>query len=109
MDDVLMVKNNLLKKENELKERLERLALEESMLMGDLMQTYEAATHAWYSDAGTTKSALRRESLHLLQQVQMSLKKLEKGVYGKCDKCGHLIDDNRLKILPMVAVCTTCI
>jgi RNA polymerase-binding transcription factor DksA len=43
-----------------------------------------------------------------LQQVLLALKRIEDGVYGACEHCGALIDENRLRIRPMSRFCMEC-
>lgn len=43
-----------------------------------------------------------------LQNINLALEKMEKGKYGKCEKCGKKIPEERLKIYPEARVCTKC-
>jgi DnaK suppressor protein len=48
-------------------------------------------------------------SLHrTLELVEKALQKMDKGVYGCCEKCGEPIDPARLKALPYAALCMAC-
>jgi len=43
-----------------------------------------------------------------LQDINLALEKINKGGYGKCEKCGKKILEERLKIHPEARMCTKC-
>ncbi|RJQ34007.1 hypothetical protein C4566_02670 [Candidatus Parcubacteria bacterium] len=43
-----------------------------------------------------------------LYNVNISLKKIEEGKYGLCEKCGDPIDPERLKAFPSATSCMSC-
>lgn len=43
-----------------------------------------------------------------LQNIELALKKIGKGKYGKCEKCGKDIAQNRLKACPEAQFCVKC-
>ena len=43
-----------------------------------------------------------------IQYINSALEKIEKGNYGKCEKCGKNIDKERLKVLPEARECGKC-
>jgi len=43
-----------------------------------------------------------------LRDINLSLEKLKKGKYGKCEKCGQPISKQRLKIYPEARFCLKC-
>jgi RNA polymerase-binding transcription factor DksA len=45
---------------------------------------------------------------HTLELVEKALQKMDKGVYGCCERCGEPIDPARLKALPYAALCMAC-
>jgi DnaK suppressor protein len=48
-------------------------------------------------------------SLHrTLASVEKALQKMDRGVYGCCEKCGEPIDPARLKALPYAELCMAC-
>jgi len=52
---------------------------------------------------------LREEVLkERLKKVEKALKKIERGNYGFCDKCGQKIEETRLKIDPAAELCRSC-
>jgi len=55
-----------------------------------------------------TELALERNVRDLLEQIQLSLSKIEDGSYGVCDHCGRAIAERRLKALPYATLCIEC-
>lgn len=43
-----------------------------------------------------------------LQSINLALENIKKGFYGKCEKCGKNISEERLKILPEARECGKC-
>ena len=43
-----------------------------------------------------------------LELVVRALDKMDRGVYGTCEKCGQAIDPARLKALPYAMLCMPC-
>jgi DnaK suppressor protein len=43
-----------------------------------------------------------------LRNINLALEKIKKGKYGKCEKCGKKIKEERLKIYPEARLCSEC-
>lgn len=43
-----------------------------------------------------------------LRDINLALEKIKKGKYGKCEKCGKKIPEERLKVCPEARVCLKC-
>ncbi|MFH0916742.1 MAG: TraR/DksA C4-type zinc finger protein [bacterium] len=43
-----------------------------------------------------------------ISQIDRALAKLENGDYGRCDKCGKPIGDDRLRAAPFATLCIDC-
>ena len=43
-----------------------------------------------------------------LQNIDNALSKIDSGDYGKCEKCGNMIDIERLRIIPETRFCSDC-
>ncbi len=52
--------------------------------------------------------ALLTQLEHKLEGVQMALRSIEKGKYGKCERCGKDIDPERLEVRPDATLCISC-
>ena len=108
-----------LEKQKEILEReLSRFAKKDKKLEGDWDTIYPKA------DGATGSSALEdaadqveayanllpvEHSMELrLQDVNLALKRIEKGEYGLCEKCKKSIDMKRLKVFPEARFCIKC-
>ena len=52
--------------------------------------------------------ALKREVDRRLIQIRKALSRINIGKYGQCEKCGNMIDTDRLMIMPEATVCVDC-
>ena len=52
--------------------------------------------------------ALHRNEQSLLAQVEAALARMERGLYGICERCEGEIDFARLKALPQAELCIRC-
>ena len=52
--------------------------------------------------------ALRDRAEQHLVEIDQALAQLNKGVYGRCERCGGPIDPERLTVLPHTTVCSQC-
>ena len=43
-----------------------------------------------------------------VQDIDIALRKISKNQYGKCDRCGKLIPQARLELIPEAANCLDC-
>lgn len=55
-----------------------------------------------------TIEGLRREIDRKLVQVRKALTWIKLGKYGTCEKCGKMIDTDRLMVFPEVTICVEC-
>jgi len=46
--------------------------------------------------------------VQVLKKVNMAIKAIDDGNYGRCQKCGEMIDKERLEIMPFAAICVSC-
>ncbi len=52
--------------------------------------------------------ALRERSQHQLEQIEAALSRLENGTFGRCQRCGKQIAEERLGALPWASHCIDC-
>lgn len=56
-----------------------------------------------------TKNLAIKEHLEkMLEQVEQAMRRIEKGTYGVCEKCGGLIHPERLQVMPSATLCMRC-
>jgi DnaK suppressor protein len=51
---------------------------------------------------------MRDRERKLILKIEKSLKRLEDGEYGTCERCGEQIGVARLKARPMTTLCIDC-
>jgi DnaK suppressor protein len=56
----------------------------------------------------TKNLALKRHLEKMLEQVELAMRRIEKGSYGVCEKCGGLINPERLQVMPSATLCMGC-
>jgi RNA polymerase-binding protein DksA len=97
----------------------ERLEHEIAELDADLSESLEDSSEESPYDqhmAETAAVTLDREIDLTLQenarasllQIDRALAKLENGSYGRCDKCGKHIGEERLQVAPFATLCIDC-
>jgi DnaK suppressor protein len=52
--------------------------------------------------------ALAGKLKETLDEVEVALEKVEKGTYGRCEKCGQDIAPDRLEAMPAARLCMEC-
>lgn len=51
---------------------------------------------------------IRHRNLLLVRELKEALQRLETGHYGRCRECKREIDAARLKVQPMIKLCSKC-
>jgi len=51
---------------------------------------------------------LKSEAKEELEQIHHALLKIERDLYGKCEKCHEEISDERIDVLPFTPYCKSC-
>ena len=51
---------------------------------------------------------IRDRERKLIAKIDQTLKKMEDGTYGICEKCGQEIEEERLKARPVASFCINC-
>ena len=59
-------------------------------------------------EAYDTEVAMSLEAKEKLKKIDEALERITSGVYGKCEKCGKAIDQERLEAEPDAVTCVGC-
>lgn len=97
----------------------ERLGREIAELDADLSESLEDSSEESPYDQHMAETAavtldreidltLEENARAAISQIDRALLKLENGTYGKCDKCGSPISEERLKVAPFATLCIEC-
>jgi DnaK suppressor protein len=54
------------------------------------------------------EQSLEDNAEHLLSSIDAALSRIDAGTYGRCERCGEPIADERLEALPYAARCIEC-
>ena len=65
-------------------------------------------TEAAEQNGHVLSEAMSEETMDSLKRVQGAMKRVDDGTYGKCSKCGEMIDTDRLGIDPTAELCMNC-
>jgi DnaK suppressor protein len=97
----------------------ERLGREIAELDADLSESLEDSSEESPYDQHMAETAavtldreidltLEENARAAIAQIDRALQKLETGSYGRCDKCGKPIGEERLGIAPFATLCIDC-
>jgi len=53
--------------------------------------------------------SVKNDKRNILSDIEHTIKKLDGGTYGICDRCGSYIELGRLEILPYSPMCRRCV
>lgn len=53
-------------------------------------------------------SAFKKSYDRMIIQVRKALARIKFGNYGLCERCGNMIDTDRLMLMPEATLCVTC-
>jgi DnaK suppressor protein len=115
-------------KKPDMKTYKERLLALRARLRGDVNQMADSALNKSRSEASGDLSSMpihmadmgsdnfeQEFTLSLMQseectlgQIEVSLERIEEGVYGMCDECGARIPKTRLNAIPYTTMCVKC-
>jgi len=65
-------------------------------------------TEAAEQNGHVQSETLSEETVELLARVRQAMKRVDDGTYGKCTKCGNMINTDRLGIDPTADLCVEC-
>ena len=116
---LLELKEKLEKEKAAIEEQLKRFAKRDEKLKGDWDTIFPKFDGGEAGGAALEKAADEVEeystllsiehSLELkLKNIDLALEKIERGKYGRCEKCGKEISEDRLKVSPEARLCLKC-
>ncbi|NPA53365.1 MAG: TraR/DksA family transcriptional regulator [Aquificae bacterium] len=103
--DIQKIKEELLKKRQEILESLSNHNSEELNEKSGVEDAADIVTSELSRETVYKLSQVDRETLFL---IDIALKKIENGTYGVCEECGAQIGEKRLEAIPWVRLCIDC-
>lgn len=103
------IKKFLEDKQKETKNRIHRLKKEDPFSNPDRINDNAAVDTDAAEEVGHERvQALQSEMSKNLVRIRKTLTKIKVGKYGLCEKCGQLIDTDRLAVMPEAEYCIQC-
>ena len=96
-------KQQLLDRRKELNERLTSIGEEL-----DSHQSKDWEELAVEREEDEVLEGLGDQGLQEVRQIDLALERIEEGTYGECQKCGDMIAEPRLDLLPHTPLCRNC-
>lgn len=72
---------------------------------GDVLDEADRATDLI---SGVMESLVTTTHQDTLKKIDEALNKLDRGVYGSCERCGGRIEEKRLNFMPFATLCIAC-
>jgi DnaK suppressor protein len=60
------------------------------------------------SGASSITSRLTERERHEISEIDAALERIQQGIWGRCEHCGHAIGTQRLRALPEARSCLSC-
>ncbi|MCX6816470.1 MAG: TraR/DksA C4-type zinc finger protein [Candidatus Beckwithbacteria bacterium] len=103
------VSNYLKTEEKKLKQRKKELEKEDPFTNHDRVNDNAAIDAEAAEESGHDRvSALKLEVDRMLVRIRKTLTRIKLGKFGLCEKCGKMIDTDRLAIDPTATECIVC-
>ena len=103
------IENFLRQKENKLKKQKEDLKKEDPYTDTSRVNDNAASDAEAAEESGHERiTALRKEIDKALIEIRKTLTRIRLGKYGTCEKCGRMINTDRLAIKPTATLCIEC-
>jgi DnaK suppressor protein len=106
--DPVRIRQQLARREAELRELLREHTLEAALEGGDERAASDFKELAEVETQAAVDEAQAAQAVAELQQLHAARARLEDGRYGLCIDCGEPIDPRRLAALPATAYCPSC-
>ncbi|MCR4324364.1 MAG: TraR/DksA C4-type zinc finger protein [Candidatus Curtissbacteria bacterium] len=89
-------------------EKLSRLRRDDPFSSADRSLIVEPATDAAMLFGHEQSAVLEKRLQGDLKEIEKALKKIKKGTYGICERCGKKISEARLEVKPSAIYCLKC-
>jgi RNA polymerase-binding transcription factor DksA len=116
--DKKIIKEKLEQEKKNLEEQLKTFASKDPNLKGDWDSKYpnfgaETGSASLETEANEVEEYGSRLPVEFsletrAKDISLALEKLDKGTFGKCEKCGQNIEEDRLEVHPAARFCLKC-
>lgn len=106
MEDYQTIRNRLMVRHAEIRERQGRVSLDLRHAREPLATHLEEQSIELENDE--VLAALDESMRSEMERIEQALARLDQGEYGTCEHCGNLIPMRRLEALPLTTSCVAC-
>jgi DnaK suppressor protein len=113
--EIEKLKRELLEEKKILEAELGRIANEDTVIKGNYFTRFHKAEpddtldEKAHSITDYEEERAVEQTLELrLQEINDTLKRIEEGTYGTCEKCQSPIEEKRLGVFPLAKFCLSC-
>ena len=106
---LMPIANFLAREVKRLEERKQNLFKRDPFKDADrIVDNAASDTDAAEQDGHAQVTAMARHTDRRLIQIKKALAKIRLGQYGVCERCGQMIDTDRLMVMPETTICVHC-
>ena len=102
------IKRVLLRQQKEVEENIKEIEEEDPVKGESVAESSEPGTDSSIADSHTKTLVLEHQLKNVSTSIKAALSKITRGIYGKCEKCGGVIENNVLEIDPETRFCQQC-
>ncbi len=106
--EVEVYKNLLLEEKKRILRNLKAEKEDEERIGESWNEPKDLEDWAHISLTESLKSKLASRDLSTLTEIEEALRRISRGTYGICEKCGGPIEEKRLELIPWTRYCSRC-
>lgn len=99
------LKKYLQREKKAVDKNLKEVEEDDPALSPSLAETSEPGTDSYIADSHTKNLVLGMQLKKTGNSIKNALLRIQKGTYGKCEKCGKQIEIGRLLAMPTASLC----
>lgn len=105
---LLFIKRHLLRQQREIDKNLKGVEDTDPAKSPALAESSEPGTDSYIAETHAKTLVLEQQLQSAKTNIRTALSKIQKGSYGKCEKCGKQIEIGRLLAMPTAQYCVSC-
>lgn len=102
------IRDLLLKQQQKVEQEIKAIEKDDPVHADALAESMEPGTESWLADVHSRAVAMKQGLVQISARIKHALVALKTGKYGKCEKCGKLIEPARLEVMPTATLCIAC-
>lgn len=102
------IKRYLLRQQKQVEKNLKEVSADDPAKSPALAESSEPGTDSYIADTHAKTIVLEQQLKSAKTGIKAALLKIQKGIYGKCEKCDNQIAVGRLLAMPTAQYCISC-